>query len=240
MDQHNQLLLAQAEELECPCIKHLLNHLQLRKVVATTKRSQGLVEFRGFKFRCSENFLHVALPRMFQVEAQIGPAVELDVTLDQVGFEQRHTAADVAADEVRVDEPLGYEGRTHRAAFARVQIRKTDCQAHPIEVRRSIELANRLAFDPALGRGEKAHIEFQSVWSCFLSSPAKRDWGFSGRVASEFRIPHSACKWSPRLVSRQRLLLFREALICLSYSGKWSSRAVTLRVLPLIRRVLCS
>ena len=46
--------------------------------------------------------------------------------------------------------------------------------------------------------------------------------------------------WSPRLVSRQRLLLFREALICLSYSGKWSSRAVTLRVLSLIRRVLCS
>ena len=26
-------------------------------------------------------------------------------------------------------------------------------------------------------------------------------------------------KWSPRLVVRQRLLLFREALICLSYSG---------------------
>lgn len=25
--------------------------------------------------------------------------------------------------------------------------------------------------------------------------------------------------WSPRLVSRQRLLLFREALICLSYLG---------------------
>ena len=30
---------------------------------------------------------------------------------------------------------------------------------------------------------------------------------------------HSALNWSPRLVSRQRLLLFREALICLSYSG---------------------
>src|SRR6185295_15166115 len=28
-------------------------------------------------------------------------------------------------------------------------------------------------------------------------------------------------KWSPRLVSRQRLLVFSEALICLSYSGKW-------------------
>ena len=118
--QHNQLLLAQAEELECPGINHFINHLQLRKMVATTKGSQSLVEFRGFKFRCSKNFLHVALPGMFQVEAQIGPAVELDVTLDEVGFEQGHTAADVPADEVRIDEPFGYEGRTNRAAFARV------------------------------------------------------------------------------------------------------------------------
>ena len=56
-------------------------------------------------------------------------------------------------------------------------------------------------------------------------------------------------KWSPRLVSRQRLLVFSEALICLSYSGKWiaepklsegwSSRQVMLLRLPVISRVLC-
>ena len=52
-------------------------------------------------------------------------------------------------------------------------------------------------------------------------------------------------KWSPRLVSRQRLLVFSEALICLSYSGvlahghHWSSRQVTLLRLPVISRVLC-
>ena len=97
---------------------------------------------------------------MLQVEAQIGPPVELEVTLDEVGFEQGHTAADIAADEVRVDEPFGYEGRTNRAAFARMQVRKTDCQAHPVKIRRSVELAKRLALDPALGRGEKAHIGF--------------------------------------------------------------------------------
>lgn len=56
--------------------------------------------------------------------------------------------------------------------------------------------------------------------------------------------------WSPKLVSRQRLLLFREALICLSYSGvsspgrysaseEWSLRVVMLRGLPVISRVLC-
>ena len=45
-------------------------------------------------------------------------------------------------------------------------------------------------------------------------------------------------KWSPRLVSRQRLLVFSEALICLSYSGM-SSRQVMLLRLPVISRVLC-
>src|SRR6266704_6974183 len=33
-------------------------------------------------------------------------------------------------------------------------------------------------------------------------------------------------KWSPRLVSRQRLLVFSEALICLSYPGKVACQAV--------------
>src|SRR5664279_4553240 len=37
VDQHNQLLLPQAEEPECPGIKHPINHLQLRKVVTATK-----------------------------------------------------------------------------------------------------------------------------------------------------------------------------------------------------------
>src|SRR5213594_41012 len=35
-----------------------------------------------------------------------------------------------------------------------------------------------------------------------------------------------ANKWSPRLVSRQRLLVFSEALICLSYPGKVACQAV--------------
>ena len=59
----------------------------------------------------------------------------------------------------------------------------------------------------------------------------------------------SACcwrpKWSPRLVARQRLLLFREALICLSYSGCLRTATngrpptVMLRSLPVISRALC-
>jgi len=57
-------------------------------------------------------------------------------------------------------------------------------------------------------------------------------------------------RWSLRSVLRRRLLVFSEALICLSYSGslrdgyhyassRWSSRAVMLRGLSLIGRGLC-
>ena len=61
--------------------------------------------------------------------------------------------------------------------------------------------------------------------------------GLKGRLR-ELLCIHGR-KWSPRLVLRQRLLVFSEALICLSYSGKSSSGAVTLRGLPLIGRSLC-
>jgi hypothetical protein len=45
--------------------------------------------------------------------------------------------------------------------------------------------------------------------------------------------------WPPKSVSRRRLGFFRAALICLSYSGKWSSWQVTLLRLPVIDRMLC-
>jgi hypothetical protein len=99
----------------------------------------------------------------------------------------------------------------------------------------------------------------------FSQVPPKRDCGFNETEClvrnSKFRTPHSALNWSPGLVARQRLLLFREALICLSYPGElahraeawrakaglpsvascegWSSHVVTLHGLPVISRALC-
>ncbi len=69
----------------------------------------------------------------------------------------------------------------------------------------------------------------------------------------EFCTLHSQLRtWnrSLRSVLRRRLLVFSEALICLSYSGNglpsrsseskgWSSRQVTLLLLPVIDRRLC-
>ena len=44
---------------------------------------------------------------------------------------------------------------------------------------------------------------------------------------------------APTVLADCQVLLFREVLICLSYSGRWSSRQVTLLRLPVINRVLC-
>ena len=94
---------------------------------------------------------------MFEVESQPGPTIELHDAADEVRPEQRHAATDVAADKVRVDYTFGYERRPDRRPFARMQIRETHRESHAVEFCRGIELAHRFAFDPALGRGEKAH-----------------------------------------------------------------------------------
>ena len=215
VDEHNQLLLAQAKLLELAGVENFLNSLEFGEVVSASERSESFVELRGLEFLFGENFADFVGPDVLEVERDLSPAVELHVPADQVGLEQRHTAADIPTDEVRIDEAFGYERRTDRAAFARVQIREADSQAHTLQLGGCIQLAESLAFNPALGRSEKAHIGLsQSVHASFRAREA--DWAEVGLC---LLTPHSAVKWSPRLVSRQRLLLFREALICLSYSG---------------------
>ena len=71
----------------------------------------------------------------------------------------------------------------------------------------------------------------ESVAQTFLSA-GRRDFPvpWTGRLESrpnpQARKPAIQFdKWSPKLVSRQRLLVFSEALICLSYSGVMARRA---------------
>ena len=54
----------------------------------------------------SEEVADEFVPRVFEVEAQRGPAIELRFATEQIRLEQRHAATDVAADEVRVNDIL--------------------------------------------------------------------------------------------------------------------------------------
>ena len=46
---------------------------------------------------------------------------------------------------------------------------------------------------------------------------------------------HGDLKWLPRLVSRQRLLVFSEALICLSYLGNYTNLKASLDLHTMLR-----
>jgi hypothetical protein len=168
VDQNNQLLLSQAKLLELSGIAAFLYALELGEVVSTSERSESFVVFGRFEFLFRENLHDLLSPDVLQVERDLSPAVELHVAPNQIRLEKRHTAADISTDEARIDQAFGHERRTDRAAFGRVQIREAYSQAHTLQLGGCIQLAQSLAFDPALGRREKAHIGLgQSVHASF-------------------------------------------------------------------------
>ena len=117
-------------------------------MIPAAERAEGFHELRGAESCAGEPLVRVAFPRMFEVEAQLAPAVELRLATQQTGGEERHAAADVAADEIRMDDAAGDEGRTDRPALARVQIRQPNGESDAGQARSGAELAHRFAFDP--------------------------------------------------------------------------------------------
>ena len=108
--------------------------------------------------------------------------IELDVAAAKVRLEERHAAADVAADEVRIDHALGYEGGAHRRSLARMQIRETDGVTDAFQIGRGMELAQRLVRNPVAARSEKAHL---GSGQCMHGKLRVGGWGL--RVESEER-----------------------------------------------------
>ena len=148
VNQDNKLLLPDAKSLESGSVEDLFDHLKFSEVVAASDCAERGVEFRGFEVVFGEEVTDEFVPRVFEVEAQRSQAVELRFTSEQVGFEQRHAATDVAADDVRVNDLIGHERSTDRRASTRMQIRETHGKPHTFELCCGVELAHGLAFDP--------------------------------------------------------------------------------------------
>src|SRR5215813_3525526 len=102
MDQHNQLLLAEAELFERRGIQNFFDLLQLSEVVPVTNGSELPIDFGRVELEFSQNFADIAFPRMVQIKENFRPPVEFRVTLNQIGFEQPHSATDITANEMRV------------------------------------------------------------------------------------------------------------------------------------------
>jgi hypothetical protein len=160
VNQDDNLLLPDAKSLELAGIEDSFNGLEFGEVIATADHAEHLVEFRRFEVVFGEEVADEFVPRLFEVEPQRSPTVELRFTSEQIGFEQRHAATDVAADDVRVNDFFSHKSRADRRASARVQIRETDGEPHAFELCCGAELADRFAFDPRFRRGNQAHFAF--------------------------------------------------------------------------------
>nr|WP_276604393.1 hypothetical protein [Nannocystis pusilla] len=131
--------------------------LQLREVVAAADRPERRVVVGRRDCPFGQELARIAFPRPVEVAEAVGPALELLPALRQLGGPQRHPAADVVADQVRVDPPLADERRPDRRALARVEVGHADRRDHPRQRRRALELLHRLALDPRLRRRHDPH-----------------------------------------------------------------------------------
>src|ERR1044071_604566 len=98
-----KLLLAEIELLDLNRVENLLDHLQLGEVIAAADRAQRRIELCGFEIALSEEVAHELIPRVFEIELQLGPAVEFHVAAHEVRLEQGHAATDVDADQVWIN-----------------------------------------------------------------------------------------------------------------------------------------
>src|SRR5207249_4195190 len=93
VNEHDELLLAEIKLLERVSIENFLDRLQFGKVIATTNCAECRIKFRGFEIVFSEKSADELIPRVFEVELQLGPAIELGITADEVRLKERHAAA---------------------------------------------------------------------------------------------------------------------------------------------------
>src|SRR6266436_7192316 len=120
VNEHDELLLAEAKLLELVGLENLLDRLQLGEVIAAADGAQRRIELRGFEIALSEEVADELIPRVFEIELKLGPAIELGVATDEVRLEQSHAATDVPSDHMRVDYTLSHERSTHGRALTRM------------------------------------------------------------------------------------------------------------------------
>lgn len=75
VNEHDELLLAEAKVFERGCVENLLDGLQFGEVIATANRAERGIELRGFNILFREEVADELIPRVFEVELQLGPVL---------------------------------------------------------------------------------------------------------------------------------------------------------------------
>jgi hypothetical protein len=71
VNEHDELVFADAKLLELVGLDNPLDRLQLGEVIATTDRAQRRIELRGFEIALSEEVADELIPRVFELNCSL-------------------------------------------------------------------------------------------------------------------------------------------------------------------------
>ena len=107
----------------------------------------------GVKAGVSQDAVDIAIPRLIERVQALGQLVEPQLARSDIELKQAHAAADVGADQLRVNA-VSQNGAADRTIFAGMQIRHGGDRADAGQSGDLFELKRGVALDPGFGRGE--------------------------------------------------------------------------------------
>jgi hypothetical protein len=134
-------------------LKDFLDGLQFAEVVAAADAAKRGIKGGGVKTCVRQDAVDVAVPGLIERVQSLGQLVEPQLARCDVELKQAHAAADVGADQLRVNA-ISQNGAADRAIFAGMEIRHgRDC-LHAGQYGDLLELKGGVTLDPGFGRGE--------------------------------------------------------------------------------------
>ena len=131
----------------------LFDRLQLAEMVAPADRAERRIERRGRKTGFCHRSCDVALPRHIECAQAIGRLVDAKLAHGKVELEQTHAAADVGADELRMNS-IRQNAATDRAVFSGMQVGHAGNCFDAGKRGDILQLFGGVALDPGPGRVE--------------------------------------------------------------------------------------
>ena len=157
MDQNLRRGAVESQLREGRFVLNRVDPLQFGEMVAAADGSKRRAcQPRGHAARL-EPLGGIAVPWIVEPGQLLDELVELDLAHRQVALPQRHAAADVVADQGRVDHAAADKGRADRIGLAGVKVGHADRGDHAVKPGGGLELAHGFAFDPAVVGSDEAN-----------------------------------------------------------------------------------
>jgi hypothetical protein len=133
--------------------KDFLDGLQLAEVVAAADAAKRGIKGSGGKAGIGQDAAGVAIPPLIERVQSVGQLVEPQLARCDIKLKQPHAAADVGADQLRVNA-IRQNGAADGAIFAWMEIRHGRDRPDAGQPGDLLELKRGVTLDPGFGRGE--------------------------------------------------------------------------------------